>query len=132
MLRVQLGLLNMPGPCGFCDGPVAANQFADQMQLLFAHAFVGAGNGSGNPAQQAVQAALLRGTGIPFAAQPGLMASTENFPGAGLGTAPGPAAGPVYAAARRLAALPAAARHAWLTAHLSALRAGRLTLKDLP
>ena len=128
VLRIQLGLLNMPGPCGFCDGPTATGQFADQVRLLFAHAFVGAGNGSGSPVQQAVQAALLRGAGIPFAAQPGLIAATENFPGAG----PGPANGPVYAAARRLATRPAAARHAWLAAHLAALRAGRLTLKDLP
>ncbi len=128
MLRLSLGLLNMPGPCGFCDGPVAAKQFADQIRLLFAHAFVGAGSGSGGPAQQAVQAALLRGAGIPFAAQPRLLATTGNFPESGLG----PAAGPVYAAARRFAARPAAARHAWLAAHLAALRAGRLTLQELP
>ena len=128
VLRLSLGMLNMPGSCGFCDGPVATNQFADQMQLLFAHAFAGAGDGSGSLVQQAVQAALLRGAGIPFAAQPGVMAAAENFPGAG----PGPATGPVYAAAGRLATLPAAARHAWLAAHLAALRAGRLTLKDLP
>ena len=104
------------------------NDFADQLRLLFAHAFVGAGNGSGSPAQQAVQAALLRGAGIPFAAQPALMADAENFPGA----VPGPATGPVYAAAMRLATRPAAARHAWLAAHLAALRAGRLTLQELP
>jgi hypothetical protein len=128
VLRVSLGMLNMPGPCGFCDGPVATKQFADQMRLLSAHAFVGAGNGSGSPVQQAVQAALLRGAGIPFAAQPRLLATTENGPGPG----PGPASGPVYAAARRLATLPAATRHAWLAAHLAALRAGRLTLKELP
>jgi hypothetical protein len=128
VLRMQLGLLNMPGPCGFCNGPTATEQFADQVRLLFAHAFVGAGNGSGSPVQQAVQAALLRGAGIPFAAQPGLIAATENFPGAG----PGPATGPVYAAAQRLATRPAAARHDWLAAHLAALRADRLTLKDLP
>ena len=40
--------------------------------------------------------------------------------------------GPVYAAARRLATLPAAARHAWLAAHLAALRSGQLTLAQLP
>jgi hypothetical protein len=128
VLRMQLGLLNAPGPCGFCAGPVATTSYEAQIQLLFAHAFVGAGNGPGSPVQQAVQAALLRGTGIPFAAQPGLIAATENFPGSG----PGPATGPVYAAAQRLAALPAAARHAWLAAHLAALRAGLLPLKDLP
>ena len=75
MLRLSLGLLNMPGSCGFCAGPVGANDFAGQMRLLFAHAFAGAGDGSGSPAQQAVQAALLRGAGIPFAAQPGLIAN---------------------------------------------------------
>jgi hypothetical protein len=128
VLRMSLGLLAMPGPCGFCDGPVASSQFAGQLQLLFAHALVGAGQSSGSPVQQAVQAALLRGAGIPFAAQPGLMAAAENFPA----PAPGPATGPVYAAARRLATAPAAARHAWLAAQLAALRSGRLTLKDLP
>ena len=128
VLRMSLGQLDMPGPCGFCDGPVATKQFADQMRLLFAHAFVGVGNGSGSPVQQAVQAALLRSAGIPFTAQPRLMAATGNFQG----PEPGPATGPVYAAARRFATLPAAARHAWLAAHLAALRAGQLTLKELP
>jgi hypothetical protein len=128
VLRLQLGLLNTPGPCGGCAGPVATTSYEAQMQLLFAHAFVGAGSGTGSPVQQAVQAALLRAAGIPFAAQPGLIAGTENFPESG----PGAATGPVYAAAQRLAAGPAAARHDWLAAHLAALRAGRLTLQDLP
>jgi hypothetical protein len=132
VLRLQLGLLNMPGSCGFCAGPVGTDDFADQMRLLFAHAFVGAGDGPGSPAQQAVQAALLRGAGIPLAAQPGLIAATENFPGSGPGAGPGPATGLVYAAAGRLATLPAGAQHAWLAAHLAALRAGRLTLTELP
>ena len=39
---------------------------------------------------------------------------------------------PAYAAAERFAALPPAARHAWLVQHLAALRAGRLTLAQLP
>jgi hypothetical protein len=41
-------------------------------------------------------------------------------------------AGPVYAGARRLAALPAAARHVWLAARLAALRSGQLTLGQMP
>jgi hypothetical protein len=127
VLRLSLDLLNMPGPCGFCAGAVATKQFTGELRLLFAHVFVGAGNGPGSPVQQAVQAALLRGAGVPFAAQPTLVANAENFPG----PAPGQATGPVYTAAQRLAALPAAARHAWLAAHLAALRAGQLTLKDL-
>ncbi len=39
---------------------------------------------------------------------------------------------PAYAAARRLAELPAPARHAWLVHHLVALRAGQITLAQLP
>ncbi len=38
----------------------------------------------------------------------------------------------ISAAAQRFAALPAAARHAWLAAHLAALRAGQLPLAQLP
>jgi hypothetical protein len=36
------------------------------------------------------------------------------------------------AAARRFASLPAATRHSWLRTHLTALRAGRITLAQLP
>lgn len=43
-----------------------------------------------------------------------------------------PADPAVTAAAARFAALRPAARTAWLTAHLTALRAGRLTLADIP
>jgi len=121
VLRMSLDMFTMPTPCGSCTP-------ARQLRLLFAHAFVGAGNSTGGPAQQAVQVALLQGAGIPVAAQPVLMSATEHLQGTGKG----PATGPIYAAARRLAALPAAARHAWLAAHLAALRVGRLTLTDLP
>ena len=118
---MSLDMFTMPTPCGSCTP-------AKQMRLLFAHTFVGAGNSPGSPAQQAVQAALLQGAGIPFAAQPRLMGTADSFPG----PRPDSATGPVFAAAARLAALPAPARHAWLAAHLAALRAGRLTLNDLP
>jgi hypothetical protein len=126
-------LLNMPGSCGFCNGPVTTNQFTGQVRLAFGHTFVGAGIGSGSPAQQAVQAALLQGAGVPFTQQPKALA-IAGLPMSGPGgqNGPGPAAGPVYAAARRFAALPATTQHAWLTAHLAALRAGQLTLRDLP
>ena len=128
VLRLSLGQLDMPGPCGFCDRQVGAAGFANQLRLLFARAFVATGSGLGNPAQQAVQAALLQDAGIPFAAQPRLAQLAGNIPG----PKPGPATGPVYAAAGRLAALPTAARHAWLAAHLAALRTGRLPLRELP
>jgi len=46
--------------------------------------------------------------------------------------APGRAPGRVTPASRRFAALPPAARHAWLASHLAALRAGRIPLAQLP
>jgi hypothetical protein len=139
VLRVPLDADNLLGAFG-----VTTTQFADQLRLLFVHAFVGAGAGAGTLAQQAVQAALLQGAGVPFAAQPKVLAgsglpswarATGQVPPTGHGSAaghgPGPARGPVYAAAHQLAALPAA-RHAWLASHLAALRAGHLTLAQLP
>jgi hypothetical protein len=38
----------------------------------------------------------------------------------------------VSAAARRFEALSAGARHAWLATHLAALRAGKITVPQLP
>ena len=75
-----------------------------------------------------MQAALLQGAGVPFAAQPKLVDAAWNGPR----PAPAPAGGPVYTAARRLAALPPTARRAWLAAHLGALRSGQLALGQVP
>ncbi len=138
VLRMPLDAENRPGAFGG-----TTTQFAEQLQLMFAHAFAGAGRGPGTPAQQAVQAALLQGAGVPFAAQPKVLAglglpswAQETLAAAAAarpGTdGPGPATGPVYAAARRLAALSPAARQAWLASHLAALRGGHLTLAQLP
>jgi hypothetical protein len=74
-----------------------------------------------NPAQQAVEDALLAAVGAQPAPQPPgppqpLSASTVAIP----------------AAARRFEALSAGARHAWLATHLAALRAGKITLAQLP
>jgi hypothetical protein len=67
-------------------------------------------------AQQAIKAALAQVAGVP--------------PGSGVPElAPG---SPADAAAKRFAGLPAAARHAWLVDHLTALRAGRITLSEIP
>jgi len=128
VLRVPLdALATLPGYTGFTGTPETEALFADQLRALSVHAFVGAGNGIGTPAQQAVQAALLLRVGVPFAVQANVMDA-----GNGPGPPPPPTTGPVYAAARRLAALPPAARHAWLAAHLGALRSGHLTLAQLP
>ena len=143
MLRLPLDMFNtLPSAT-----PGSTGQFDQEMALLSVHEFV-AGNGAGTAAQQAVQAALLQHAGIPFAAQPRALeiAGLPNWAGedlqglaplsaqpGGSGTPRGPVPrGPVYAAARRFAALPAAARHAWLDTHLGALRSGQLTLGQLP
>jgi hypothetical protein len=142
VLRVPLGSLNsVPGWFGG-----TAAQLDQELRLLFAHEFTGAGSSAGTRAQQAVQAALLQGAGVPFAAQPQALGNyglPSWAPATGHGIAVGPqsgqgshngppATGPVYAAARRLAALPAGTRHAWLATHLAALRSGQLTLAQLP
>lgn len=65
------------------------------------------------PAQQAVEDAVLNAVG----SQP----PSPSVTSAG-----------VSVAAQRFAALPASARHAWLAAHLAALRAGTITLAQIP
>ncbi|MBV9793634.1 MAG: hypothetical protein JO016_06795 [Actinobacteria bacterium] len=135
VLGLPLGALGVRGAFGWTSAEVDG-----QLRLLAAHAFVGGGAGTGTLAQQAVEAALLEGAGVPFASQPSLR-TTVGLPSwarpatgntGGHRHGPPAAAGPVYAAARRLAALPAASRGAWLTTHLAALRAGQLTLAQLP
>jgi hypothetical protein len=128
VLRLSLGALNLPGPCGLCDGPMGGRPFADELRLLLARAFVGVDDDHGSPAQQAVQAALLRSIGMSFGTQTRVMSIAANYLGPKLGAV----TGPVAAAAKRFAALPAGARTTWLTTHLAALRAGRLPLADLP
>ena len=121
VLRLPLGDLALPNS-GTVDG-----SFTSQLRLLFVHAFVGAGQGAGTPAQQAVEAAVLVGAGVPPSALPEVLTSylrSEQVSKASLGS--------VLAVAERFAALPAATRHAWLAAHLSALRSGGLTLARLP
>jgi hypothetical protein len=146
VLALRLDSLNtLPGSVGFTDGRQTVTQFDALLRVLFVHAFVGAGAagegpaqqaagvGDGTLAQQAVQAALLHGAGVPFAAQPTALAIDGLQPPNGSeSNQPRPPTGPVYAAARRFAALPAAAQHAWLTAHLAALRSGQLTLRQIP
>jgi hypothetical protein len=70
----------------------------------------------GGLAQQAIEAALAQVAGVP--------------PDSGV--PPLAPDRPYYAAAKRFAALPAAARRAWLVGHLTALRAGQITLSEIP
>ena len=90
--------------------------------------------GTTDPAQQAVAAALLTDAGIPLNAPPAAGRSAQHPGTPALSTTlPAPVPGsPESAAVRRFAALSPAARHAWLAADLGALRAGRITLEQLP
>jgi hypothetical protein len=67
-----------------------------------------------------------KGTRPPSASTP----SGDGGTSAGNGPSSGAAA--LLAAIQRLDTLPAATRHAWLAAHLAALRAGRITLSEIP
>jgi hypothetical protein len=129
VLSVTLGGYGfLPGPTGFSSRPTTTTTFDQSMWVLFFDAFTGTGDTTGTPVQRAVTAALLAGAGVPFGQQPGLLSQVAGSPSPG----PSTANDPVYTAARRFAALPASARHAWLTEHMAAIRAGGLTLEQLP
>lgn len=80
---------------------------------------------TGTPAQQAVVNGLLKAIG----SQPYATGGTGNGPGAGNSQRQH---AQIAAAAARFAALPAATRHAWLAANLAALKAGHITLAQIP
>ncbi|MGH3192488.1 MAG: hypothetical protein ACRDPY_17540 [Streptosporangiaceae bacterium] len=100
------------------------------------------GDGRGaSQAQNAVATGLMMAAGLRRldvyqvpSAQPSPARQPPTVPGGpDASRSPDVAPGtPAYAAAERFAALPPAARHSWLAAHLAALRAGRLTLAQLP
>jgi hypothetical protein len=76
-------------------------------------------------AQQAVEDVLLTAVGSPpLGASAGHTATNGKLSAASLAD--------INAAAKRFGALPASTRHAWLAAHLAALRAGNVTLAQLP
>jgi hypothetical protein len=95
--------------------------FTENLQNLFVGAFIAGPQGlagkGGTPAQQVVQLVLLKAIGTRWD-QPG--------PGGG------PQSPAMTAAVTRFAALSAGGRHAWLATHLTALRAGHITLAQLP
>jgi hypothetical protein len=128
VLYLPLGAFNLPAIYGS-----DRTQFIDQIKLETVHAVVTPGSSYGDPAQIAVEAALLQHAGIPVAAQPRQVLAPSPWALPSNGPHPGaryPAQ--IAAAAQRFAALPAATRHTWLASHLAALRAGQLTLAQLP
>jgi hypothetical protein len=99
-----------------------------QLGLLDAFLATGPPAGPGAPqlgaAQQAVENALLTAVGTTPAALGG-----QQILGGQPGTGTSPA---IKAATDRFLALSAGARHAWLGTHLPALRAGTMTLAQVP
>ena len=128
----------LPGPA------LTTSEQASQVRSITGPSIIASVTGDGpgaSQAQHAVTTALLMAARVvplhlpaPGTPTPGNRAAGPP-PGAGaggerpVGAAPG---SPAYAAAQRFAALPAAARHDWLVRHLAALRAGHITLGQLP
>jgi hypothetical protein len=91
--------------------------------------------GSGHSAQLAVLDALIRALDLAQPAPPPNARASQSGRGAPRGAPKGiapPAVRQELAAAKRFAALPAATRHAWLMTHLTALRAGRISVSEIP
>jgi hypothetical protein len=115
------------------SGPsLTPSQLAAQVVTTYGPALlaqvIGDGRGA-SAAQNAVATAMLIVADLPRLDLPGFDVVYQ----AGVIPSPGVVPGtPAYAAAQRFAALPTAVRHAWLVRHLAALRAGRITLAQLP
>ncbi|HEX6521383.1 MAG TPA: hypothetical protein VF070_15440 [Streptosporangiaceae bacterium] len=115
-------------------GPaMTAGQMASQVAQTYGPDLVARviGDGPGaSQAQNTVALAILMAAGMNgHDAMPPPRGQDGPDPGSRPDVTPGT---PAYAAAGRFAALPASARHAWLVRHLAALRAGQLTLAQLP
>jgi hypothetical protein len=115
---------------------VTPAQIADQTARMYTESLVSGVTGAGpaaSPAQNAVARAVMTAAGVhglTVIDQNGQATCGTDAPGAGrLEVAPGT---PAYAAAERFAALPASVRHAWLVRHIAALRAGQITLEQIP
>jgi hypothetical protein len=127
-LAMPTGRLAGSPPVLYYSMPVLGSAFGQTardltqgLQGLFVAAFIAGPRGfvgqGGTPAQQVVQTVLQKAMG-----------SQWDPPGPG----DGPEGQAMTAATARFAALPAGARHAWLATHLVALRAGHITLAQLP
>jgi hypothetical protein len=127
-LRVYRLLLpdQQPGPAMTAEEMVSQMEWTDGTDIVAT--FIGDGPGA-SQAQDAIAAALIMAMG-----QHGTSGNQEiaSQPGPDPNLLPGLTPGPAHAAAERFAALPASVRHTWLADHLAALRAGQITLAQLP
>jgi hypothetical protein len=128
--------IQLPGPT------IATSDLAGQVRSITGPGIMASITGDGpgaSQAQHAVTTALLMAAGVvpwhPPARGTPIAGTNVPPPGAGAGDEQYvalPPGSPAYAAAQRFAALPAAVRHDWLAQHLAALRAGRISLGQLP
>lgn len=127
-LRVYRLLLpdQAPGPAMTAEEMAGQIEWTDGTEI--AANFIGDGPGA-SQAQDAIAAALIMAIGQHGASGNQEIAS-QSGPDPTL--LPGLTPGPTHAAAERFAALPASVRHTWLADHLAALRAGQITLAQLP
>jgi hypothetical protein len=116
----------VPGRLGTTGAEFAA-QLDEGFGLQLASDVIlsGDGRGSGAPPGQAQLAVIAGSVRFPPSVGPRDLGPLYGR----LLPQPG---SPAARAARRFAALSAAARHAWLAGHLAALRAGRVSLAQLP
>jgi hypothetical protein len=116
----------LPGQPGGTSAQFAANLAQGLGLQLASHVILGGADRSAGAAPTQAQLAVIAGS-VRF---PPSVESRDLAPLYGqLLPEPGR---PAAQAARRFAALTPAARQAWLAAHLAALRAGRVTLAQLP
>jgi hypothetical protein len=132
-LREQYGPLIVSGLVGLPSGGGAGTGVSA----------IGVAPGSRHAAQLAIAGALeqimklagpLGATDLPGGrvAPAGGGTSARSGTGGQAGSGVSPLARQEAAASHRFSALPAAVRHAWLVTHLAALRAGRVTLSEIP
>ena len=116
----------LPGQPGGTSAQFAANLAEGPGLQLASHVILGGADRPVGAAPSQAQLAVIAGS-VRF---PPSVESRDLAPLYGqLLPEPG---SPASLAAKRFAALSPAARHAWLAAHLAALRAGRVTLAQLP
>src|SRR5215472_14101167 len=105
--------------------------WASEFQQGLLEAFLAGPSQSDSPAGTQLGAAQLAVADALLAAIGSQPMAPSNSGQSALKSGPATVA-EMSAAARRFAALPASARHAWLAAHLTALRAGTITLTQIP
>jgi hypothetical protein len=147
VLYLPLSGLTLPG-----EGNTPASQFVTTLRAQYGPEIVndlvglptdappGAGaNGfnvvlraQGHEAQFAIAGALERALNLAPPQQGRMINSRSSSVRQPAGSRASSPATQELAASKRFAALPEATRRAWLAAHLAALRAGRITLSEIP